>query len=214
MTSKIHHYASNVIRHTKSLSWVLRLKELYAAQILHQAICKLRGEEARRDGVGRNMLWSQLDGELPAQMGCRCFARGVHDCSCHSVNSRPYLEDCENLPFTPVCGTVLPAVELTMIILAGSSFFAAFSSIGWNTCTMLNIPLTFRSNTLALLQSGVVSNGPPQVAPALATRMSMWSVCCFTFSMNFTSSSRFPASHGIPIAFPLIPGRAFSFVTA
>ena len=95
MTSKIHHYASNVIRHTKSLSWVLRLKELYAAQILHQAICKLRGEEARRDGVGRNMLWSQLDGELPAQMGCRCFARGVHDCSCHSVNIRPYLEDCE-----------------------------------------------------------------------------------------------------------------------
>ena len=47
MTSKIHHYASNIIRYTKSLSWILRLEELYAAQILHQAIRKLRGKEAR-----------------------------------------------------------------------------------------------------------------------------------------------------------------------
>ena len=117
-------------------------------------------------------------------------------------------------PFSPTCGTVRAAVELTMITLDGSVCVAPFSSMGWNNCTILKTPRTFRSSILADDQSGVVSNGPPHVAPALATKMSIWSVCCLTASTNLATSSRFPTSAAMPTAWPLMPESAFSRLTA
>lgn len=90
----------------------------------------------------------------------------------------------------------------------------SFSSMGWNNCTILKTPRTFRSSILADDQSGVVSNGPPHVAPALATKMSIWSVCCLTASTNLATSSRFPTSAAMPTAWPLMPESAFSRLTA
>jgi hypothetical protein len=76
------------------------------------------------------------------------------------------------------------------------------------------MPRTFRSKILAEDQSGVVSKGPPHVAPALATKMSTWSVCCLTAPTSFATSSRLPTSAGMPTAQPWMPERAFSRLTA
>jgi hypothetical protein len=109
------------------------------------------------------------------------------------------------VPLSPMCGTLIPAVELTMITREGSSRVppavrrgTALSKLSarklqrdqiqTHNRTRLNIPRTFKSRTFWDDQSGVGSNGPPQVAPALATRISILS-SVFLISLSSLSMS-------------------------
>lgn len=77
----------------------------------------------------------------------------------------------------------------------------------------LKTPLTFRSRTFWLDESGVGSNGPPQVAPALHTRISRRpSVSCTCFTSRAISSVLATLA-AIPTASP-DTGSLFSFSIA
>ena len=60
----------------------------------------------------------------------------------------------------------------TLMIRAGSSAVPAASSSGRNARTRKNGALRFRLTSLSQADSGNSSNGAPQAAPALLTRMS------------------------------------------
>jgi len=64
--------------------------------------------------------------------------------------------------------------------------------------------------TLANALSGCLSNGAPHVAPALAKRISTWSVCLLTSATSLSTSLDFARSAGTEIALPLKPGSLFS----
>jgi hypothetical protein len=70
--------------------------------------------------------------------------------------------------------------------------------------------------TLAKAESGCVSKASPQVAPALARRMSTWSVCFLTSATRCSTPARVEESAGTEMA--AAPGarlgREFSFLTA
>lgn len=81
--------------------------------------------------------------------------------------------------------------------------------------TRLKTPLTFKSSVLILFQSSKLSNGPPQLDAAFATKMSTFPP--LTPSTTLTSrsiSSVWPTFAGIEMALPLIPGSALSFSAA
>jgi hypothetical protein len=78
----------------------------------------------------------------------------------------------------------------------------------------LKTPLTFKSKTFCVLESGVGSKGPPHVAPALQIRMSRCPAVSFTLSTSTWISSVFATLAEIPTALPLMPGSLFSFSTA
>lgn len=79
---------------------------------------------------------------------------------------------------------------------------------------MLNAPRTLRSRTFWLDQSGVDSNGPPQVAPALMTSISNLPCFSLTSLTRFSISSVFATLAAIPTALPCIPGSRLSFSIA
>src|SRR5947209_7066725 len=70
-----------------------------------------------------------------------------------------------------------------LMMRAGSSSDAAFSSSGKNALVRKKGPLTLVSMTLSQASSENSDNGVPQVAPALLTRM------CSSFSVAPTSSA-------------------------
>ena len=86
---------------------------------------------------------------------------------------------------------------------------------GWNMYSLarLKTPRTFKSRTFLLDQSGVGSKGPPQVAPAFATRMSNLSSVSRTFPTNRSMSSVSATLAAIPTARPHT-GSLLSFSTA
>jgi hypothetical protein len=135
------------------------------------------------------------------------------------------------VPWSPTWGTVTPAVEETIIMREGSCREPDFERRGVNltlvsfhlqsdlrgraySLAKLNTPLTFKSNTFLLLQSGVGSNGPPQVAPALHTRMSSCPSLSSTFLTSFSMSSVSATFAAMPTALPLILGSLLRRVTA
>jgi len=69
---------------------------------------------------------------------------------------------------------------------------------------------TLRSMTLANAFSGCSSNGAPHVAPALAKRMSTWSVCLLTAATSFSQSPGLARSAGTDMALPEKPGSLFN----
>jgi hypothetical protein len=73
--------------------------------------------------------------------------------------------------------------------------------------------LTFKSMTLLKELSGVSSNDAPHEAPALANRMSMWSVCLLTSATSRSTSDDLAISAGTEMAFPE-KGRAFNAAQA
>lgn len=79
--------------------------------------------------------------------------------------------------------------------------------------TRLKMPLTFRSSTFFVAQSGVGSNGPPQVAPAFATRMSILSSVFFNSSTSTWICSVSATLAAMPTALPET-GSLLSFSTA
>lgn len=107
-----------------------------------------------------------------------------------------------------------PATLAVMITLLGSSIVARFCSSGANSLTVLNTALTFRSMTLAKASSGCESKGAPQLAPALAMRMSTWSVCALTSSSSFLTPASLAESEGTEMARPEMPGSALSVAQA
>jgi hypothetical protein len=72
--------------------------------------------------------------------------------------------------------------------------------VGTYSLTVLNTLLTFRSITLPKALSGCVSNFSPQVAPALAKRMSTWSVVFSTSETRRSISWIFDESAGTEYA--------------
>lgn len=93
------------------------------------------------------------------------------------------------------------------------SFDTSMSSILTYSLAKLKTPLTFRSNTFWLDESGVGSKGPPQVAPALHTRISSRpSVSCTCFTSRVISSVLATLA-AIPTACP-DTGNPFSFSIA
>lgn len=76
--------------------------------------------------------------------------------------------------------------------------------------------LTFRSMTFAKAASGCVSNDSPHVAPALANRMSTWSVVFATSATRRSISETLLESAGTEMARAEgdFPGRAFKAAQA
>jgi len=72
-------------------------------------------------------------------------------------------------------------------------------------CTVKKTLLTFKSMTLLKLASVWSSKGAPHVAPALANRISTWSVVLPTSATSRSISLVLLASAGMEIAFA--PGR-------
>ena len=77
----------------------------------------------------------------------------------------------------------------------------------------LKTPRTLRSSTFLLDQSGVGSNGPPHVAPALHTRISSLSSVSWTFLTSLSISSVSATLAATPTAVP-DTGSLLSFSTA
>ena len=82
------------------------------------------------------------------------------------------------------------SIEVMLITLAGRSRLAAAFSAGWSAWVRKKGDLTLRSITLSQPFSGNTSNGSPQAAPALLTRMSSASVC----SASWAASALQPAT--------------------
>lgn len=75
------------------------------------------------------------------------------------------------------------------------------------------MPRIFKSKTLETAQSGVGSNGPPHVAAAFATRMSIRS-SARSRSTSCSISGGLDRSAAYPTAVPDEPAREFNFFTA
>lgn len=79
---------------------------------------------------------------------------------------------------------------------------------------VLKTALTFKSSTFWLAQSGVVSIGPPQVAPAFATKMCNFDSTCLTLARSCSISSSLEMFEAKPTARPFMPGSELSCLTA
>jgi hypothetical protein len=69
-------------------------------------------------------------------------------------------------------------------------------------CVQRKTLLTFKFITLSNELSGVLSNDAPHDAPALANRMSTWSVCLLTSATRRSTSEAWEMSEGTEMALP------------
>ena len=75
----VDHNTSNILRLTKTTQWVRLLQLLGSTEDLDQAVCQLTWEETWLDNVGSDTFWTQLVGQVAAEVRRSGLGDGVHD---------------------------------------------------------------------------------------------------------------------------------------
>lgn len=186
-------------------------ERLLPAQVLNQTVGELRREEAWCDGVGRDVPWTELDSQLPRHVVRGGLGDAVHDCTVFANVRDGCTSGRGHDNYTRgvlACACTFKKRRKSVELARVKKYIVISYSLA-----KLNTPLTFRSRTFLLDQSGVGSNGPPHVAPALQTRMSSFPSDSSTFFTRRSISSVSATLAAKPTAVPET-GSLLSFSTA